>query len=71
MFKQYFENKRQRRFANMELKVPHLPDEELKEWYSCADTQRLIGDFCEYEAQLSQVIEGELVKRGFEYQTDF
>lgn len=71
MFKKYFKNKRQQRFANMERKVPNLPDWELKEWYSCADTQRLMGDFCEYEAQLLQVIEEELVKRGFEHQADF
>ena len=71
MFKNYFKNKRKSRFEEMELKVPGLPDDELKQWYSSADTQRLIGDFCENEAKLLETIESELVKRGFEYQKDF
>lgn len=71
MFKKFYKKKRNERFERMMSRVPDLSDKELKEWFIGADTQRVIGDACDKELSLLDVIENELVKRGFEYQVDF
>lgn len=55
----------------MESKPLQLSDDELKEWYSGADTQRVLGNICKHERKLLNAIEAELEKRGFEYQLDY
>lgn len=71
MIRNWFIKKQKARFKRMETKVPHLPDNELKQWYSSADTQRITGNLSEGESSLLNVIESELTKRGFEYQLDY
>lgn len=61
-------DKRKERLAKLTIMVKDLSDDELKEWYSQADSMRLFG----YDdGEEASIIEQELDKRGFEHMTDY
>lgn len=66
-----FMKKKTSRFEKMGEKLPSLTDKELREWYSAADTHRIIGDACDRELDLLDKIETELCNRGYTYITNF
>lgn len=70
-FKNYFEEKRKKRFIQMSKKLKYLSDIELKDWYMHADTQNILGNMCEDERKLFRKIEEELNHRGLEYMTNY
>jgi len=47
--------------------IQNLSDEDLKEWFAIADSQRVVGDICREELDLLKSIELELENRGLSF----